>query len=140
MQVDGLVELIGILRTACGHAAVGLEIEGRRERYVSDIAERIGGALGVGEIAGQDLPDSRLRGMLCIDAEGGERIGEQALVADELRHQLQRLGDEGLRDVAVLRLAGNSDREIAAALSCSLRTVERRHTHIRQIWSQGQPS
>jgi len=59
-----------------------------------------------------------------------------AEVADELRRLLQGLGDDSVRDVAILKLQGLSNDEIAARLQCGLRTVERRLRGIRAIWRE----
>jgi RNA polymerase sigma factor (sigma-70 family) len=49
-----------------------------------------------------------------------------ALVADECRRLLDRLGDDGLRRVAVWKMEGYSNEEIAGMLGSSLRTVARK--------------
>jgi DNA-directed RNA polymerase specialized sigma24 family protein len=48
-----------------------------------------------------------------------------AMMADECRHLLAALGDETLRQIALLRMEGYSDGEIASRLDCGLRTVGR---------------
>jgi DNA-directed RNA polymerase specialized sigma24 family protein len=57
-----------------------------------------------------------------------------ALVADECRRLLEALGDETLRRVALLRMEGYSDPEIATRLGCCLRTVGRKLELIRKTW------
>ena len=57
-----------------------------------------------------------------------------AMVADECRRLLAALGDETLRRVALLRMEGCSDEEIAARVDCSLRTVSRKLALIRKAW------
>ena len=59
-----------------------------------------------------------------------------AMMADECRHLLAELGDEGLRQIALLRMEGYSDGEIAARLDCSERTVGRKLNRIRDIWTR----
>ena len=49
-----------------------------------------------------------------------------ALVVDEYRRLFGALPDESLRLVALLRLEGYTDEEIAASLGCGLRTVQRK--------------
>jgi DNA-directed RNA polymerase specialized sigma24 family protein len=49
---------------------------------------------------------------------------------------LDLLGDETLRQVALLRLEGFSPREIADKLDCVERTVERKLERIRDKWSK----
>ncbi len=57
-----------------------------------------------------------------------------AMVADECRRLLEALGDETLRRIALLRMEGYSDPEIAARLGCGLRTVGRKLELIRKAW------
>jgi len=57
-----------------------------------------------------------------------------AMVADECRRLLAALDDETLRQVALLRMEGYSDEEIAARVDCSLRTVSRKLALIRKAW------
>ena len=57
-----------------------------------------------------------------------------ALVADESRRLFEALSDDSLRHVVRLRLEGYTNDEIAAALNCGLRTVERKLGLIRKRW------
>jgi DNA-directed RNA polymerase specialized sigma24 family protein len=59
-----------------------------------------------------------------------------ALVADECERLLDLLGDEQLRLLAVRKLEGYSNEEIARELSCGLRTVERKLGIIRTWWER----
>jgi DNA-directed RNA polymerase specialized sigma24 family protein len=59
-----------------------------------------------------------------------------AMVADECRRLLEALGDETLRRIAVLRMEGYGDAEIAAQLGCGLRTVGRKLELIRKAWQR----
>jgi DNA-directed RNA polymerase specialized sigma24 family protein len=59
-----------------------------------------------------------------------------AMVADECRRLLESLGDETLRRIALLRMEGYSDPEIAASLGCGLRTVGRKLELIRKAWQR----
>ena len=63
-----------------------------------------------------------------------------AMVADECRRLLAALGDETLRRVALLRMEGYSDEEIAARVDCSLRTVSRKLALIRKAWLREEAS
>ena len=47
-------------------------------------------------------------------------------MAEECRRLLDRLGDNSLRDVAVWKMEGYSNDEIAGRLGCVSRTVERK--------------
>jgi DNA-directed RNA polymerase specialized sigma24 family protein len=57
-----------------------------------------------------------------------------ALVADEWRHRLESLHDDSLRRVALMRLEGFSNDEIAERLGCGRRTVSRKLEIIRRRW------
>jgi DNA-directed RNA polymerase specialized sigma24 family protein len=57
-----------------------------------------------------------------------------AQVADECRRLLGTLGDDELRLLAVRKMEGHTNEEIAALLDCSLATVERRLRLIRKEW------
>jgi len=59
-----------------------------------------------------------------------------AQVAEEWRRLLERLDSPELREVALRKVEGYSNEEIAARLGCGLRTVERRLGLIRSIWEQ----
>ena len=54
-----------------------------------------------------------------------------ALMVDRLQWLLNQLGDEQLREIALLKLDGCTNPEIAGQLSCALSTVERRLRLIR---------
>jgi DNA-directed RNA polymerase specialized sigma24 family protein len=60
-----------------------------------------------------------------------------AQVAEECRRLLGALPDDGLRVLAVRKMEGHTNQEIAALLGCSLATVERRLKLIRQEWQTG---
>ena len=57
-------------------------------------------------------------------------------VADECRRLLDLLGDDSLRRVAVWKMEGYSNDEIAERLDCSRRTVARKLEAIRILWSE----
>src|SRR5262245_45493396 len=59
-----------------------------------------------------------------------------AQVADACRRLLDRLGDESLRQVAVCKMEGYGNDEIAARLGCSRRTVARKLGSIRFLWDK----
>jgi DNA-directed RNA polymerase specialized sigma24 family protein len=62
------------------------------------------------------------------------------LVAEEHQRLLDGLGDETLRSVAVWKLEGWTNEEIAGKLGCSLSRVERKLRLIRHTWEQGKDS
>ena len=57
-----------------------------------------------------------------------------AQVADECRRLLQLLGDATLRSVAVWKMEGYTNAEIAGKLGCVPVTVERKLQLIRRVW------
>jgi DNA-directed RNA polymerase specialized sigma24 family protein len=73
--------------------------------------------------------------------EGAEPTPELAAeAADEVRRLLARLPDEELRRIALAKLEGRTNAEIAAELPCALATVERRLRLIRRLWEGDQPA
>jgi RNA polymerase sigma factor (sigma-70 family) len=59
-----------------------------------------------------------------------------AEVADEFRRLLDTLEGEDLRRIALLKMEGYENEEIADRLGCALRTVERRLQLIRSSWKE----
>ncbi len=59
-----------------------------------------------------------------------------AEAAEECRRLLDALGDDELRAVALWKLEGCTNPEIAARLGCAPATVERRLRLIRAVWEQ----
>jgi DNA-directed RNA polymerase specialized sigma24 family protein len=63
-----------------------------------------------------------------------------AQVAEECRRLLERLGDATLQAVAVWKMEGHTNEEIAGKLGRSLGTVERKLQLIRRTWqAEGMP-
>jgi RNA polymerase sigma factor (sigma-70 family) len=58
-----------------------------------------------------------------------------AQVVDEFRELLERLGDDSLRSVALAKMEGYTNKQIADRLGCIEQTVERKLRSIRKIWS-----
>jgi DNA-directed RNA polymerase specialized sigma24 family protein len=90
-----------------------------------------GRVVGEGALAGTDpMGDDFLAQVV-----GSEPTPEfAALVTDEYRRLFGSLTDESLRVVALLKLEGHSNEEIARSLDCGLRTVERKLEVIRKRW------
>jgi DNA-directed RNA polymerase specialized sigma24 family protein len=59
-----------------------------------------------------------------------------ALLAEESRRLLERLDNEQLRAIALYKLEGHTNDEIAGKLGCERVTVQRKLRLIRQIWGQ----
>jgi DNA-directed RNA polymerase specialized sigma24 family protein len=76
------------------------------------------------------------------EAAFAEQIGRgpdpafAAEVAEECRRLLGLLPDEALRAVALGKLEGHSNQEIADRMGRAVTTVERKLQHIRHIWEQ----
>jgi DNA-directed RNA polymerase specialized sigma24 family protein len=60
-----------------------------------------------------------------------------AQMADEFQALFARLADDRLREISLLKLEGYTNEEIAERLRCSPRSVTRRLTVIRRVWSEG---
>jgi DNA-directed RNA polymerase specialized sigma24 family protein len=79
------------------------------------------------------------------EAELEEVVGTEptpafaAEVAEECRRLLDRLGDAGLRSLALLKMESYTNEEIAGQLHCALATVERRLRLIRGKWKKEGP-
>ena len=58
-----------------------------------------------------------------------------AMIADECRNLLGKLRDDSLRQVALLRMEGYTNEEVADRLGCSLRTIARKIELIRRTWT-----
>ncbi len=59
------------------------------------------------------------------------------MVIENCNHLLNRL-DEQSRSIATARMNGSTNREIATALGCGLRTVERKLELIRRVWDHSE--
>jgi RNA polymerase sigma factor (sigma-70 family) len=57
-----------------------------------------------------------------------------AQMADQVQHLIARLGDDVLRRLALLKVQGHTEEEIAAELGVSPRTVRRKLGLIRRLW------
>jgi DNA-directed RNA polymerase specialized sigma24 family protein len=109
------------------------------ERKATDLMRRESRARrGAGRVCGEaDLPraaDDESGGTLAR-VPGREPTPEfAALVAEECQRLLARLGDDTLRDLALLKLEGHANVEIARHLGCAVRSVERKLALIREQW------
>jgi RNA polymerase sigma factor (sigma-70 family) len=97
-----------------------------------------GKVLDEAALAGQREPASAA-GLAGVPAE--EPSPEfAALVAEEYRRLLEVLGDDDLRQLALLKMQGFTVEEIAAQTGRVARTVKRRLQLIRQIWEKELPA
>jgi DNA-directed RNA polymerase specialized sigma24 family protein len=76
-------------------------------------------------------------GFLGLDQIAGDEPTPEfaAMVAEEYARLLAQLGDDGLRQVALWRMEGYTNDEIADRLGCARRTVARRLDLIRKLWT-----
>jgi len=74
---------------------------------------------------------------LIIGPEASPEFAAQ--MAEDFQVLLHKLPDEDLRQLALLKLEGWTNEEIARKLECVARTVERKLSLIRQIWIQEMP-
>lgn len=63
-----------------------------------------------------------------------------AIMAEECQRLLGQLTQPDLRNLAIAKMEGYTNQEIAERLDCSLRTVERRLHLIRKKWQREEPS
>jgi RNA polymerase sigma factor (sigma-70 family) len=64
----------------------------------------------------------------------GPSPAEAAILNEALERRLEALGDPELRQIALCRLEGYTNREIADRLDCTERSIERRLGRIRVKW------
>jgi RNA polymerase sigma factor (sigma-70 family) len=59
-----------------------------------------------------------------------------AIVAEQLHNLIELLPDDELKQIAIARMEGRTNKEIADRLGCKVRTIERRLAYIRVIWKE----
>ena len=84
----------------------------------------------------------RVQSLHDLEALGADQILDRepspelaAQMTEECQRLLVRLGDETLRAVALWKMEGYTNIEIAAKLGCVEQTVERKLRAVRQVWS-----
>lgn len=124
-HLDGRDDLWRLLITMTARkAAVQRRREGQLKR-------------GAGRVIGEDQLDApNSEGARPLDGFAGREPTPEfaALVAEEFRRRLVALSDESLRQVALMRLEGYANDEIASRLGVGLRSVERKVEMIRKRW------
>jgi DNA-directed RNA polymerase specialized sigma24 family protein len=119
-----------LLATIAAQKAIDLQ---RRETR-----EKRGGGKTRGEV---ELAVGDNEASLVAQVVGREPSPEFAAQLDEeYRRQLDRLEDDGLRQIAVWKMEGYENDEIARRLGCGVRTVERKLGVIRAIWQADRPA
>jgi len=98
-------------------------------------AQKRGGGGVRGESVFQQEDDLRNDGI--GNVLGTEPTPEFALgVAENCQLLLDKLGDDMLRQIALLTLEGYRTEEIAVKLGCVRRTIERKLERIRELWAE----
>ena len=123
-------DLGNLLVTITVHKAMA---EARRVR-----AQKRGGGAVRGESAFvyRDAPEAA-RGLEQVMAE--EATPAMAcMLAENCRNLLDQLDDESLRSVALYKMEGYSNEQVAKELKVTVRTVERKLRRIRARWEQSQ--
>jgi DNA-directed RNA polymerase specialized sigma24 family protein len=95
-----------------------------------------GGPARTAAAAGDGDPDALLA--LALSREPTPALAAQ--MTDEYERLLRLLGDDQLRQVAVLRMAGHSVEEVAAQVGCAPRSVKRKLQTIRNLWEHEDPT
>ncbi len=93
--------------------------EGRRSRTAGQVRSLTDLTREVLETIGGDEPTPELAAQL----------------AEEFQRLMEQLGDSTLRSVALFKLQGYTNGEIAARLGCAIATVERKLARIRGMWA-----
>ncbi len=87
-------------------------------------------------LSASDLPETLSDKDILEQIAASEPTPEFAMiVAEEVRRLLESLKREDLKQVAIAKLEGETNEEIAARLGCSLRTVANRLRMIRLMWT-----
>ena len=123
-QLAGRNDLWRLLARIAGQKAVDQQRHERRDKRGGGRTRRV-----------VDLGDGDVLALV-MDREPGPEAA--ALLDEECRRRLDRLPDHELRQIAIWKLEGESNDDIARRLGCGLRTVERKLGTIRAIWAGGQ--
>lgn len=91
---------------------------------------------GTGQVRGESIflqIDDRHEGF--AEIAGAEPTPEFAyLISEQCQTHLDRLAEPTLQKIAIMKLQGYHNEEIAADLDCAVRSVERKLNRIRAIW------
>jgi RNA polymerase sigma factor (sigma-70 family) len=107
-------------------------------KALNQIRHELAQRRGAGKVLSESVMDDAAQGAGCLAdvADPGPTPAFAIEVSEQLEHLLQSLGEPRLRQIALLKLEGCTNREIAERLSVSLRSVERRLALIRGIWQE----
>jgi DNA-directed RNA polymerase specialized sigma24 family protein len=146
--VDGEDVALSVIASFCRHAEAGSfpEVRDRdslwrllvvitQRKAAHQVRDQTRTKRGGGAVV--PLPDAGTdeEQALLGDALNREPTPELAAqMAEECQRLLDMLPDDEMRQVAVLKMEGHSNEEIAARLGVVERTVKRRLYHIRALW------
>src|SRR5262249_29022030 len=112
-------------------------------RKAADLAERQQAQKrGGGRVVGESILAGAVPGGEFFDALACPEPTPEfaAMVAEECRLRLEGLPEEIQRQIAILKMAGLSNQEVADRLGCGLRSVVRKLALIRKLWlAEGLP-
>jgi len=94
---------------------------------------------GGGAVRGESVfvnANGEQAGGIQFAVEPSEAFGD--IFADELLERLSHLDDPRLREIAIRKLEGYTNAEIAKEFDCAERTVERKLGRIRSLWDDAQ--
>jgi RNA polymerase sigma factor (sigma-70 family) len=95
-----------------------------------------GRELGESALESREQSGSQIGGIgQVIDREPTPAFAAELL--EESRRRLAELGDRSLQEIAIQKLKGYTNAEIAQGRGCTERTVERKLKLIRKIWETG---
>jgi DNA-directed RNA polymerase specialized sigma24 family protein len=116
-------DLWRLLVVITGHKSIHLVRDQRRQKRGGDV-----------------LDDNNGQGMVALSQIIGQEPTPEfaAQVAEEFRLLLDRLGNEELCSVAIWKMEGYTNDEIADRLKCATRTVERKLFLIRRVLEDGE--
>jgi DNA-directed RNA polymerase specialized sigma24 family protein len=106
-------------------------------RKAADLAERQQAQKrGGGRVVGESILAGAVPGGEFFDALACPEPTPEfaAMVAEECRLRLEGLPEEIQRQIAILKMAGLSNQEVADRLGCGLRSVVRKLALIRKLW------
>jgi DNA-directed RNA polymerase specialized sigma24 family protein len=125
------------IATASGRLLVTITVRKANALRSDERRQKRGGGEVVSESELPDMADSLAAETSLEQAVGREPTPELAAqVAEECRRLLGRLGHAALQSLALWKMEGYTNDELAARLGWGLRTVERKLRLIRTLWKE----
>ena len=104
-----------------------------KKRIRHQVAQKRGGGMVRGESVFGSVSQAGGLDQAVVVEPSPEFAGQVISSCDELLEELQ---DPVLRDIALLKLEGYTNEEVADKLNCATRSVERKLKRIRSIWKE----